>query len=235
MHPISRIKQLWSQSGLHARLLLPILLIILTAGSLRTYFLVVSERTDALSHYQEELQELQRYLKPVLVEQSVIGDYAAIKQILKVQAKERANVETLQWHYLGNTLSVQDEALMKLEAPAWFVRFAAIPLIETSSAVSLGGVEYGTLKLVTTPVPALNKTWGRFSEQVKGVVIIIFVIFAMINLILRGNCRSCVNCPSQLTASNVVTAVYVWLYVAHPKFAPLQLHSTICLKRWLCC
>ncbi len=160
----SGVKHIWRKTGLRARLLLPIALILLSAGSIRSYFLVVDEREAAISLYQEELSELHRYLTPVLVEQSIIGDYAAIKQTLSLQTKARANLDSIKWHYLNNALLVNDPTPAQLEAPAWFVRFVDIVPVTFATPITFGGENYGELKFKTTPVPAINKIWVRFTS-----------------------------------------------------------------------
>ena len=62
----------------------------------------------------KEAEELLPLLAPQIAEQSVIGDYATIRQILKAQVDHRANIDRIVWtDKRGMALEVSDEALLR--------------------------------------------------------------------------------------------------------------------------
>lgn len=180
------IQKIWSGMGLNARLMLPILLIILLSGGTRTYFLVDEDRISAQTDYQQELKEVRRYLAPALVELSITGDYASIQQILQVQVTERADMDRIKWQYGNSSFDVKSPSINLLNAPSWFVRWIALPALVEEAPIAIGG-GYGSLKLYFTHVPVLNKIWKRFLTQIQAVLAVMFVMFALIGMILRSN------------------------------------------------
>lgn len=184
---IEKIVQVWRNTGLYVRLLLPILLLILSANAVQGYWMLEDAKSDTQIRYREELREIQRYLAPTLAEQAVTGDLAAIKQLLQLQVRERADLEWIQWEYGFNRLEAMDVSSKDTVAPAWFVRLLAIPVFTTAEPVILGGEPYGVLRLRTTPVPVINMIWGRFLDRGKIFSVLILAIFVLVNLMLRGN------------------------------------------------
>ena len=179
--------RLWRNTGLYARLLLPILLLILSVNAVQGYWMLEDAKSDAQTRYREELREIQRYLTPALAEQAVTGDLAAIKQLLQLQVSERGDIDWIQWQYQSNRLEATDMHGKTTMAPAWFVRLLSISSLETAEPVILGGEQYGVLRLRTTPVPVINQIWGRFLDWGKIFSGLILAIFVLVNLILRGN------------------------------------------------
>ncbi len=194
---MQKLMQVWRNTGLYARLLLPILLLILSMNVVQGYWMLADAKSDAQLRYREELHELQRYLTPALAEQAVMGDLAAIRQLLQLQVKERSDFEWIQWQYRLNVLEVIDTDDAATLAPAWFVDLLSIPAFETATPIILGGEHYGILRLRTTPVPVINKIWGRFLDRGKIFSVFVLAIFVLVNLILRGNLAAL----GQLTAA----------------------------------
>ena len=186
-HLIRKIVRLWRNTGLYTRLLLPIFLLALSANAVQGYWVLQDAKSDAQMRYQEELRELQRYLAPALAEYAVAGDLAAIRKLFKLQVKERADLEWIQWQYRLNLLEVIDTDDVAPVAPAWFVRLLAIPSLEAAEPIMLGGEDYGVLRLRTTPVPVINQIWDRFLDRGKIFSALILALFILVNLILRGN------------------------------------------------
>lgn len=183
-----KIVQAWRNTGLYTRLLPPILLLILSVNVVQGYLILDYAKSDAQISYREELHEIQRYLTPALAEQVVVGDIAAIRQLLQVQVAERVDLDWVQWQYQRNLLQVVDtvdrDALL---APSWFVHLLAIPAAEIVGPIMLGGEHYGVLRLRITPVPVINKIWQRLLDWGKIFSGFILAIFILVNMILRGN------------------------------------------------
>ena len=185
---IRKIVRVWRNTGLYARLLLPILLLILSVNVVQEYWILENAKSDAQLHYREELREVQRYLTPTLAEQAVTGDLAAVKQLLQLQVRERADLDWIEWQYQSNRLEARDtDGMAAPLAPTWFVRLLSISALETAEPVILGGEHYGVLRLRTTPDPVINQIWSRFLDWGKIFSVFVLAVFVLVNLILRGN------------------------------------------------
>lgn len=183
-----KIAQGWRNTGLYTRLLPPILLLVLSVNVIQGYLILDYAKSDAQLSYREELHEIQRYLTPALAEHVVVGDIAAIRQLLQLQVAERVDLDWVQWQYQLNLLQVVDPVDRDvLRAPSWFARLLAIPATEVAGPIMLGGEHYGVLRLRITPVPVINKIWQRLLDWGKIFSGFILAIFILVNLILRGN------------------------------------------------
>ncbi|MGV8894341.1 MAG: EAL domain-containing protein [Burkholderiaceae bacterium] len=183
-----KVVQVWRNTGLYMRLLPPILLLVLSVNVVQGYLILDYAKSDAQIGYREELHEIQRYLTPALAEQVVVGDIAAIRQLLQVQVAERVDLDWVQWQYQLNLLQVVDPVDRDvLLAPLWFARLLAIPAAEIAGPIMLGGEHYGVLRLRITPVPVINKIWQRLLDWSKIFSGFILAIFILVNLMLRGN------------------------------------------------
>ena len=126
------------------------------------------------------------FLAPLVADQALVGEYAAIGQLLKNQVK-KGEIAELSWTDKDGKTLLGHDAPDKLDAPAWFARVAAIEHVEQSVEVTAGGVGYGTLTARMTPVKAQNRLWQQFVKQLQIVAVTLFLMLQFIWLIFRGN------------------------------------------------
>jgi diguanylate cyclase (GGDEF)-like protein/PAS domain S-box-containing protein len=181
---------LWGRVGLLSRLMLSVVLVILAAASVRSYFLIIDESAYMSGHLQSELHETWHSLAPLLVEQVVIGDFASIQQLLDTQVREREEIDRIKWKPRLGSLVAQSRDPVRLEAPAWFLRIAVIPALEKSFPIELGGVNYGTLTLRADPIPPLNIVWRHLATQLKKVSLVILIVLLLTAWVLRRNLKT---------------------------------------------
>jgi len=133
-----------------------------------------------------EQKETLLFLAPLVADQALVGDYAAITQLLKNQVK-KGELDRFAWTDKdGKTLIAQDLP-DRLDAPAWFARLALIEHEEQNLDVTAGGVGYGKLSVWVTPVKAHNRLWLQFVKQLQIVAVTLFLMLQFIWLIFRGN------------------------------------------------
>ncbi len=183
---ILRALRFWAQLGLISRLMLAVGIAIIAGGGVQTALLLAEGAAEHSSRLHREQRETLAFLAPLIADQALLGDYAAISQLLQNQVK-KGEVDRYSWtDKEGKTLVAQDVP-DKLEAPAWFARFAAIEHGEQSIEVTAGGVGYGTLTSSMTPVKAQNRLWQQFVKQLQIVAVTLFLLLQFIWLIFRGN------------------------------------------------
>ena len=181
-----RVLRFWKNLGLISRLMLAVGVAIVAGGGVQTALLVAEGATEHSARLLREQKETLTFLAPLVADQALVGDYAAIAQLLKNQVK-KGEVDRFSWTDKdGKTLVAQDEP-DKLEAPAWFARVAAIEHVNQSVDVTAGGVGYGTLSAAMTPVKAQNRLWAQFVKQLQIVAVTLFLMLQFIWLIFRGN------------------------------------------------
>src|SRR5689334_16317921 len=183
---ILRAFRFWTHLGLISRLMLAVGIAIIAGGGVQTALLLAEGAAEHSSRLHREQRETLAFLAPLIADQALLGDYAAISQLLQNQVK-KGEVDRFSWtDKEGKTLVAQDVP-DKLEAPTWFARFAAIEHGEQSIEVTAGGVGYGTLSSNMTPVKAQNRLWQQFVKQLQIVAVTLFLLLQFIWLIFRGN------------------------------------------------
>ena len=181
-----RVLGFWKNLGLISRLMLAVGVAIVAGGGVQTALLVAEgaqEHAARLVVYQKEALV---FLAPLVADQALIGDYAAISQLLNQQVK-KGEIDSFTWTDREGKRIVAQDVPDKLEAPPWFARVAAIEQEGHSVEVTAGGVGYGTLSANMTPVKATNRLWSQFVKQLQIVAVTLFLMLQFIWLIFRGN------------------------------------------------
>ncbi len=162
----------WKNLGLISRLMLAVGVAIITGGGVQTALLVAEGAGEHSARLLREQNETLAFVAPLVADQAIVGDYAAISQLLRNQVK-KGEVDRFSWTDKdGKTLLAQD-APDKLDSPGWFARVAAIEYSDQTIEVTAGGVGYGKLTATMTPVKAYNR--------------LLFLMLQFIWLIFRGN------------------------------------------------
>ncbi len=181
-----RAFRFWKDWGLVSRLMLAVGIAIVTGGGVQTALLVAEGATEHSARLTREQTETLAFVAPLVADQALVGDYAAIGQLLKNQVK-KGEVDRFAWTDRdGKTLVAQDEP-DALGAPGWFARFAAIDHVDQTIDVTAGGVGYGTLSASMTSIKAHNRLWAQFVKQLQIVAVTLFLMLQFIWLIFRGN------------------------------------------------
>jgi len=185
-----KISVLWGRVGLLQRLALSVMLVILTAAIARSYLLMVDESVYLGGQLQAEVRETGHSLALLLVEQSVIGDLPKIQKLLDSQLGERKYIHRIEWKPRSGLRVAQSRDPVRLDAPAWFLRFAVIPEREESFPIVVDGMDYGTLTLRADVAPALNIVWSHLLAQLKMVSLAILAILLLTAWVLRNNLKT---------------------------------------------
>ena len=178
--------QFWAKWGLVSRLMLAVGLAIVTGGGVQTYLLLVEGAAEHSARLQRDMTETLTFLAPLIADQAILGEYAAISQLLKNQVR-KGEIEKFQWTDKDGKKIVAEDKPDPLEAPAWFSRVADIDQVEESLPVAAGGVGYGTLHAKMTPTRAQNRLWGQFVKQLQIMAATLFLMLQFLWLIFRGN------------------------------------------------
>ncbi len=181
-----RSPSLWSRWGLIPRLMAAIGVAILVGGVLQNYMLVLESAAENSDRHARELNETLKFMAPLIADQAVLGDYAAISQLLQTQVL-KVEMSALSWSdKQGRTLSAEDRSA-RLEAPRWFAAVLPIDHTERELEITSGGAKYGTLRGEMTSIPASNHLWQQFVRQLQIVVAALLLMLQTIWLICRGN------------------------------------------------
>jgi two-component system, sensor histidine kinase and response regulator len=181
-----RVINVWSRWGLIPRLMAAVGFASLVGGGIQNYLLVLEGASEHSARHEREVHETLKFLAPLVADQAVLGDYAAINQLLKNQAK-KLEIAELSWtDKNGRKLLGKDDADRR-EAPQWFTKVVPIAYVEATLEVEAGGASYGTLRCEMNSIPASNRLWAQFVHQLQIVVATLLLMLQIIWLIFRGN------------------------------------------------
>src|SRR5438876_286102 len=181
-----RVFRFLKNLGLISRLMIAVGVAIVAGGGVQTVLLVAEGAAEHSARLLREQKETLLFLAPLVADQALVGDYAAITQLLKNQVK-KGELDRFAWTDKdGKTLIAQDLP-DRLDAPTWFARLALIEHEEQNLDVTAGGVGYGRLSVWVTPVKAHNRLWLQFVKQLQIVAVTLFLMLQFIWLIFRGN------------------------------------------------
>src|ERR1044071_5540959 len=133
-----RMVQFWKNWGLISRLMLAVGIAIIAAGGVQTALLVAEGAAEHSARLARGRREPLAFIAPLVADQALVGEYAAIEQLLKNQVK-RGEVDRFTWIDKEGKRIVAQDTPDKLDAPAWFARVAAIEHEEQSIDVTAGG------------------------------------------------------------------------------------------------
>jgi two-component system, sensor histidine kinase and response regulator len=183
---ITALTNLWSKWGLVPRLMFAVGLAIVVGGSVQTLLFIADGAAEHSLRLKRELNETLTFLAPLVADHAVVGDYAAIEQLLKKQVT-KGEIDRLEWaDSQGRKIFAQDVPDV-LKAPRWFTVFASIEVDGEAADVKLGGVGYGTLAAKMTAVKTQNRLWLQFVKQIQILAVTLFLMLQFIWLIFRGN------------------------------------------------
>jgi signal transduction histidine kinase/CheY-like chemotaxis protein/HPt (histidine-containing phosphotransfer) domain-containing protein len=176
----------WKSWGLISRLMLAVGIAIVVGGGVQTVLLVAEGAAEHSARLLREQTEALAFLAPLVADQALVGEYAAISQLLANQVK-KGEIQEFSWTDREGKTLVAKDAPDVLVAPRWFARIAAIEHSTQSIAVTAGGVGYGKLSAEMSSVKAQNRLWLQCVKQLQIVAVTLFLMLQFIWLIFRGN------------------------------------------------
>src|SRR5437588_4911574 len=118
------VSRFWKNLGLISRLMLAVGVAIVAGGGLQTVLLVAEGAAEHSARLLREQRETLAFIAPLVADQALVGEYAAIEQLLKNQVK-RGEVDRFTWIDKEGKRLVAQDAPDKLDAPTWFPRVAS--------------------------------------------------------------------------------------------------------------
>src|SRR6267143_5427869 len=177
-----RVFRIWKNWGLISRLMLAVGVAIIAGGGVQTALLLAEGAVEHSGRLLREQTETLAFLAPLVADQALVGDYEAIRQLLKQQVK-RAQVDRFEWVDRDGKILSADDPDAKREAPEWFAQLVAIEHGKQSVDVTAGGVAYGKLASSVTAVHAENRLWQQFVKQLQILGVTLFLVLQFIWLI----------------------------------------------------
>ncbi len=182
------LARFWSRLTLVMRMMFSAGFALIVAGILLLYVSTSQDAEYARIEISEDLGKELESLLPAISEWAVIGDYANIEQTLKQRAKHD-EINHVTWvNSKSRTIDVAS-AQKPPQAPAWFIRWIAIPDQQATRTLSIGGRNYGSVTLVFSASVKIEHLWASFLSHLNILVLAVVLDFIGILLILKHSLR----------------------------------------------
>ncbi len=178
----------WGDLSLTQRLVLGAGVALFACGAALLYVLVHADIADENALLRDHLREEMVFALPAMAGPAVVGDYAVIEQMVKARARQTVIAKFAWVDNTGIAVSAKGPAV-KVEAPAWFVRWVDLPSLEQSQPVLVGGVRYGSLFLQLDPAVSVNRLWRDFTQRLTVLVGGTALSLTVTLLLLRAGVR----------------------------------------------
>ena len=181
-----RLFSFWKDWGLVSRLMLAVGIAIVIGGSVQTFLFIAEGAAENSARLKRDLTETLSFVAPLIADQALVGEYAAIDQLVKKQVT-KGELDRIEWADKDGRKLIAQDVPDELVAPTWFTGVATIEIPEETIEVTAGGVGYGKLYARMTPIRAHNRLWKQFVKQLQIVAATLFLMLQFIWLIFRGN------------------------------------------------
>jgi diguanylate cyclase (GGDEF)-like protein/PAS domain S-box-containing protein len=184
-----RLLQSLRPGSLWARLLLPLALAIVLAGTLRTWLLIQEERTDAQAAQIHLTETLGTTLALALGEQASDRHRSHIQTML-AQTAANQGVLAVEWQLLGRVELRADRLLRQPQGvPDWFITVFDLQPLTRSWPLTWRGISHGDLVLTADPTPLIEKSWQRVLNQARMVAVVVVLLVVVLSLVLRTSLK----------------------------------------------
>ncbi len=197
------------------RLLLPLVMLVLLAGSVRSALLwrdLVQQTADSTRQFETDFQAL---YGPRIVELQALGQTAELQQLLQRAVVSYAQISSIAWHSgVGPGQSARGN-VPAFEAPQWVQWLQGIDnmpnaLKDSSRTITLSHPQgNGTLTLHLSAVPDINRIWQSIRVQIGTVAGVLVVLIALIPLVLLSSLRGL----TQLSRTALLLPLQPWLRI----------------------
>lgn len=184
---LTRLREFWAERGLLLRVAIGQGLLLAFLAVSMSALLAHDHRKELIEERQNRAHMLMRVLAPLVAEYAVVGDYASIKQLLERQATVYPDVGHLHWSRNGTVAVTVDVPPLDHVTPAWFQRLAAIPSLQMSGPVAMGGVHYGELRIAFDSVHTEHHLWQEIASQAWHIFISAALLLGVMLLVVRSN------------------------------------------------
>jgi PAS domain S-box-containing protein len=174
--------------SLVARLIIGSGLALAACGVVLLFSMLRGEIADHRAKLREKLDEEMRFARPALAGPAVVGDYSVIEQLVKARARH-PDIARFAWvDNVGNPVQAFGPQI-KVEAPGWFIDWLALPALEQSQPIEVGGAMYGRIVLRLDPAVSINKLWRGFWEILGILLLGAGLTLGVTLVVLRGSVR----------------------------------------------
>jgi two-component system sensor histidine kinase/response regulator len=174
--------------SLTARLIVGSGLALTACGVVLLYAMLRGEIADTRATLLEKLDEEMRFAQPAMTGPAVVGDYSVIEQMVQARARH-PDIARFAWIDNSGHAVAAAGPRVKVDAPGWFVRWLALPPLERSRPLEVGGETYGRIVLRLDPAESINKLWRGFWETLGLLLLGAGLTLGVTLVVLRGSVR----------------------------------------------
>jgi protein-histidine pros-kinase len=166
-----------------ARLLSALTVVLALSGVALVWSIVQDEMAEQAQVLARRVTDEVRFAVPALSAPAIVGDFAAIEQMLRARAAQPFIEELVYRDARGHAIVVKG-APPALVVPESLRGFLRLPRLEEEGPIDEGGVNYGHIAVTVTPNYATNLIWRKVQHQVQFVVSTVASVLGIAFLVL---------------------------------------------------
>lgn len=176
----------WQHLPLAGKLLITACTALLVAASLMAYIAAGREAEELRRALRDELSKELDTLPAALAETVAVGDFATLQQTLERYVLRPLIAEIEFEDHTGTVLRATDNSSSHT-APQWFVKAYGFDNVRGHTNITIGGREYGQLRLTLTANIFIQRAWGHLQDSLLILAVAILIDFIGIWLVLRSS------------------------------------------------
>lgn len=156
----------WGRLSLSARLLVLVGVVLVSASAGLLLTMAWQDGARLRAKMNELAAEEKRLVPMLLADSLVIGDYAALQRQIDHLAR-RGDLAQLEIRGADGSRIASAEGNEDAEgrAPAWFTRALGLEDLEVLAPMSVGGRDYGVLRIKMTAQPKVAAAWSKHKQM----------------------------------------------------------------------
>ncbi len=182
---LQTVYALWHRLPIVGKLLLTTGFALLVAGGMLLQTTVWRDAENIRRELARELASDVSMLPSLLAEPLVMGDYAALSQILERYAR-RENIAALHYRSASGKNVDARKPDVEPQTPILFAVWLAANDLKSKVSLEVGGRNYGSLEVNLTAQPAINQSWTGVKLHLLILGLAIGLDFLGIWLVLRN-------------------------------------------------
>ncbi len=181
----------WRHLGLTRRLLLPIVVAILTAGTVRTVTLALEEVEALRERSAVKAALLYSVLPPLLGDLGQNPSDDEVRGRLEGIMRQALDIHRLEWGASEQRVAVEQSPVT--DYPAWFGELLPVAPTDVRVQIALSVKNSVELTASLDVAQGMQLAWKRVKAQVLTVLAVVVVLLLAISLILRSSLRGLGN------------------------------------------
>ena len=177
-----------AETSLRCRMTAAVMAVLMGVLAVTAWQSIAAAHRDAQAMLLRQSSAHMAALKNALTDAVILGDYNAVRERLAGFVAKGDVVEVSFTDAQGARLSATAHPADP-DRPDWFARLAGIPTLDATATLTIGGADYGDLRLLLSPHAQEDALWHQALRLGAGFTAGLALIALLIHVLLRINLK----------------------------------------------